>query len=175
MCCWELEEVCLPRAMAQGHGDGPCQLHVRVYFQKTNLAHLSRAFSEGKRNFIPLAICYEHKNNPGGAHQAESFCPQARWHTLQWSEAPPAISLKGHWELIAMTPCPWSLHDSWARLPGLSKHFTCTKLPHSTFAMDVFYSCHSELPETGTTMPRYTMGLCASYCAFLPSPSSLLS
>lgn len=26
VCCWELGEVCLARAMAPGHGDGPCQL-----------------------------------------------------------------------------------------------------------------------------------------------------
>ncbi|KAL2309832.1 hypothetical protein Nmel_006062, partial [Mimus melanotis] len=54
------------------------------------------------------------------------FCPQDRWHKLQWSEAAPSVLLRGHWELIAMSPCPRALHDSWARLPGLSKHFTCT-------------------------------------------------
>lgn len=104
-----------------------------------------------------------------------SFCPQDPWRKLHLSEAPPAVLLKGHWELLAMTPCSRSPYDSWARLPGLSKDFTCTKLPHSTFAMDVFYSCCSELLETDKKMPRYTMRLCASHCAFLPSPSSLLS
>lgn len=69
------------------------QLHMRVHFQQTNLAHLSRAFSEGKRNFIPLAICYEHKTNLEGAHQAKSFCPQDGWRKLQRREAPPAILL----------------------------------------------------------------------------------
>lgn len=107
------------------------RLHLRGHFQRTNLARLSKAFLEGKRNFIPLAICHEHKNNLGGAHQAKSFCPQDLQQKLHWSEAPLVIFLKGHWDLIAMTPCPRSLCDSWARLPGLSKHFTCTKLPHS--------------------------------------------
>lgn len=166
---------------SQGHGTrtrgwslpAGCQHHVRGHFQKTNLAHLSKVFFEGKRNFIPLAICHEH--NLGGAHQTKSFCPQDLQCKLHWSKAPPAILLKGHWELMAMTPCLRSLCDSWARLLGLSKHFTCTKLPHSTFAMDIFYSCHSQLPETDKKVPRYTMGLHASYCAFLPAPSSLFS
>lgn len=78
------------------------------------------------QSVILLAICHEHENNLEGAHQTKSFCPQDPWYKWHWSEAPLSILLRGHWELIGTSPCPRSLHDSWARLPGLSKYFTCT-------------------------------------------------
>lgn len=94
--------------------------------------------------------------------------PWGKWHS---SEAPPVILMKGHQELVSFTPCPRSLYDGWARLPGVSKCFTCTSLPHSTFAIDIFYSCRSKLSETDKKTPRYTTRCCARQRALLPAPA----
>lgn len=92
----------------------------------------------GGRNFIPLAICQEHKNNLRDACRPKSFCSREPRRKLHSSDSPPVILMKGHQELLWFTPCPRSPYDGWARLPGVLKCFTCKNLPHSTFAMVFF-------------------------------------
>lgn len=67
--------------------------------------------SPGGPNFIPLAICHEHKNNLGEAHRLKSFSSRGPQRKLHSSEAPPVILMKGHQELVSFTPCPRSLYD----------------------------------------------------------------